>query len=101
MSGMELALFGQVLPPISDATAITIPLVVLLLGAAAAIGESRWRVANAEKRMEAAEARLAVCESRVGGVEAQLGTAMAILGRVEKGVEDIQRELREAFRRSA
>lgn len=103
MRGMGIAMLAQAAMPavIDESAAIVLPVVLVLLGAAAAIGESRWRVANTEKRVEALEARQTTMEGRVGGVEAQLGTAMAILGRVEKGVEDIQRDIREVVRRSA
>lgn len=99
---MSFAVLAQAVPVVIDnGVAFALPIVLLLLTLAGALAESRWRVAQVEKRQDKLDDRQAALEKEQGETRTELDTTMAILGRVEKGVETIQREIREAVRRSA
>lgn len=86
---------------ITQDVSVVLPLVIVALGAAASIGALAWRVSNSEKRVDELEKRQGTTEKQLAQTDGQLGTAMVLLGRVEKGVEDIQSEIRNALRKSA
>lgn len=92
------ALLAQANPVIvTSEAAFSWPIVIFLLGLAAAVGESRWRVARLEKDCEEAERRHADIEKRAGATEQQVAVMASTLGRIEKGQENMERMLREAL----
>lgn len=82
---------------VTQDAAFSWPIVIFLLGLAAAVGESRWRVARLEKDAEEAERRHADFEKRAASTEQQVAVMASTLGRIEKGQENMERMLREAL----
>lgn len=77
------------------------PIVVFLLGIAAAVGESRWRVARLEKDVENGEREVAEMKSEAATTKRDVAVMASSLARIEKGQESIERMLREALGRNS
>jgi hypothetical protein len=94
-------LFAQAAPVVlTQEATFSWPIMVFLLGIAAAVGESRWRVARLEKDMESSEREVAEMKSEAATTKRDVAVMASSLARIEKGQEAIERMLREALSRT-
>ena len=94
-------LFAQASPVVfTQEASFSWPIMVFLLGIAAAVGESRWRVSRLEKDVDHYATKYAEMERRAGATEQQVAVMASSLARIEKGQEAIERMLREALSRT-
>lgn len=92
------ALLAQANPVIvTQDAAFSWPIVIFLLGLAAAVGESRWRVARLEKDAEEDRRKREALEKDAGATKQEVAVMASALGRIEKGQENLERMLREAL----
>ena len=97
---MDFAVTAQAAPVVIDnGISFALPIVILLLGLAGALAESRWRVAQVEKRQDKLEERQTTLEQDHGETKKEVSTTTAILERLETGFTEMRGEIRNALRK--
>lgn len=101
MSAFPLLLAQAAPVVLNQDVAFSWPVVLVVLGLAGALGESRWRITRLERDVETAAAQNAERDRRLQANEQQVAVVIATLGRIEKGQEHLERLVREALNRPA
>lgn len=100
---LPLLLAQAAQPPvvITQDSSFTWPIVIFLVGIAAAVGESRWRTSRLEKDVEEDRRKREELEKSAGATKQEVAVMASALGRIEKGQENMERMLRDALNRPA
>lgn len=103
MGSIQGMILAQAAAPIviDNGVSFALPVVIILLGFAAALAEARWRVIQVEKQNEKLEKKQEEQAEKQAATDAKVGTQTEILKRLEAHLVELKTDVHSALRKSA